>query len=76
MKIYSTYSVKILGRNRIFRETAAAYRSAVDFFIGISLKEWGSISRLKGLRRNNEVEKYTIKTRKRPEVPYDFSKDF
>ena len=76
MKIYSTYSVKILGRNRIFRETAAAYRSAVDFFIGISLKEWGSISRLKGLRRNNEVEKYTIKTKKRPEVPYDFSKDF
>ena len=69
MKIYSTYSVKIVGRNRIFRETAAAYRSAVDFFIDVSLKEWGSISRLKGLRRNNQVERYTIKTKKRPEVP-------
>ena len=76
MKIYSTYSVKIVGRNRIFRETAAAYRSAVDFFIDVSLKEWGSISRLKGLRRNNQVERYTIKTKKRPEVPYDFSKGF
>ena len=38
MKIYSTYKVKILGQNRIFRETAAAYRNAVDFFIGVSLK--------------------------------------
>ena len=68
MKIYSTYSVKIVGRNRIFRETAAAYRSAVDFFIDVSLKEWGSISRLKGLRRNNQVERYTIKTQV-PQLP-------
>lgn len=76
MKIYSSYSVKIMGQNRIFRQTAATYRDAVDFFIRVSLKEWKVLSRMKGLRRNNEVERLTIKTKKRPEVPYDFSKGF
>ena len=67
---------KILGQNCIFQETEAAYRSEIDFFIGVSLKEWESISRLKGLRRNNEVKKYTIKTKNWQEVLYDFSKGF
>lgn len=76
MEIFSTYSVKIKGQNRIFRDTAEIYRSAVDFFIGVCLTEWDHICPLKGLRRNNEVEALTVRTKKRPEVPYDFSKDF
>lgn len=76
MKIYSTYSVKIVGRNRIFRQTVAGYRDAVDFFIRVSLNEWETLSRLKGLRRNNGVERLTVKTKKRPEVAYDFSEGF
>lgn len=76
MDIFSTYSVKICHYNRIFLKTAELYRDAVDFFIGVCLAEWDHIGVLSGLKRNNAVEKLTVRTKKRPEVPYDFSKSF
>lgn len=43
MKIFSTYSVKIKHYNKIFKETVAIYRSAVDFLIDVCLNEWNPV---------------------------------
>jgi len=77
MKIYSKYSRKIQGYNHIFEPTVALYRAAVDFFIDVCLREWESI-RVQETRKqqNNQVERLTIRTNGRPEVPYDFGRDF
>ena len=77
MKIYSMYSRKIQGFNHIFEPTLDLYRAAVDFFIDVCLKEWEIITAQKtALDRNNQVERLTIRTKGRPEVPYDFGRDF
>ncbi|MCQ2501886.1 MAG: transposase [Lachnospiraceae bacterium] len=76
MKEYSSYGIKICHYNRIFEKTVEMYRSAVDFFITVCLEEWEFLQKLSGKERNNEVEKLTIRTKKRPEVRYDFSEDY
>lgn len=76
MRAFSTYSIKICHYNQIFQRTAEIYRDAVDYFIRVCLAEWDSLSPLTGMKRNNEVEKLTVRTKKRPEVRYDFSKRF
>ena len=77
MKIYSTYAVKIKGYNHIFNKTAELYRSAVDFFIGIILKEWGTFSSLThGNDSVRVVEEMSVTTKNRPVVSYDFGKKF
>lgn len=48
MRIYSTYSVKIKQYNRIFSETVAIYRDAVNFLMDVCLAEWNSISAIQG----------------------------
>ena len=56
MKISSTYSVKIKHYNRIFKDTVAIYRNAVDFFINVCVNEWDGISSLVGRNRLSYIE--------------------
>ena len=57
MQIYSTYSVKIKHYNHIFCDTVAIYRNAVDFLIGVCLREWNNIDPISGdLLRQQYVE--------------------
>jgi len=73
---YSSYRVKIKNYNQILRQTVELYRAAVEFFIRVADKEWDCLSSLDSNRKNNEMEQLTIVTKKRPEVPYDFGKEF
>jgi len=80
VKQMSLYSVRI-SRSPEIRKTLSAtagiYRKAVDFFIHVCMKEWGSISSCKGQTgKVNAVEAFTVKTSKRASVPYDFGKEF
>ncbi len=80
MKLMSTYAVKI-SRSADIRSTLSAtagiYRKAVDFFIGVCDREWDTISlRKMQTEKVNTIESFTVKTSKRPAVPYDFGKDF
>ena len=76
MDIYSTYSVKIKHYNRIFLQSVEQYRKAVDFFINVCMKEWEVLGTVSGVRSVNAIESLTVRTKKRPEVRYDFSKAF
>lgn len=75
-KSYSSYRVKICHYNTVFRKTTELYRSAVDFFIDVALREWDTLSGCRGKERNNRMEEFTIRTKGRPCVSYDFGKDF
>ena len=80
MKLMSTYAVKI-SRSADLRSTLSAtagiYRKAVDFFIEVCDREWDIISlRKMQTEKVNVIESFTVKTSKRPAVPYDFGKDF
>lgn len=77
MNIISMYSVKIKECNHIFKTTIQIYRSAVDFFIDVCLKEWNTISVISGLNNQQSyVERLCIPTAKRTNVPYDFNRIF
>ena len=56
--------------------TVALYRSAVDFFIDVMLRNWQQFDGLKQTEFVKLTEVLCIKTAKRPVVAYDFSADF
>ena len=70
MKISSTYSVKIKHYNRIFKDTVAIYRNAVDFFINVCVNEWDGISSLVGRQRLSFIETLTHRTATNNHVKY------
>ena len=73
MKNHVMYSQKIKHYNKIFHATMDAYRAAVDFFISVCLKEWGSMSAIPSSKeRMNLLEGMTHPTSARPFVPYCF----
>ena len=73
MKTGVMYSRKIRHYNGIFKATLEAYRAAVDFFIGVCLKEWDTISSVQSSkRRMNALEAMTHPTAARPKVRYCF----
>ena len=77
MDIFTTYSVRIDRFTRIFQDTVNWYRRSVDFFIRVILLEKEELFRLKTQKeRINAVEKITVITSCRPEVKYDFGKEF
>ena len=77
MDIISMYSVRIKEYRHIFKESLQIYRSAVDFFIDVCLKEWDFISVIKGSKKQQSfVESLTLPTDKRPEVSYNFNDRF
>ena len=44
MQVYTAYSVKIKHYNKIFKDTVAIYRHAVDYLIAVCLDNWDAIS--------------------------------
>ena len=77
MDIFTTYSVRIDCFTRIFQDTVNLYRRSVDFFIGVILLENEELFRLRTqTERVNAVERITVITSGRPEVKYDFGKEF
>ena len=77
MDIFTTYSVRIDRFTRIFQDTVNWYRRSVDFFIRVILLEKEELFRLRTQNeRVNAVEKLTVITSCRPEVKYDFGKEF
>lgn len=77
MNIMSTYSVKIKHCNKIFKNTVALYRQAVDFLINVCLEEWDILSSFSSSKEKyNYLEKVTHKSKLRPVVKYNFDELF
>lgn len=77
MRIHSCYKVRIRHNEGAFRDTAALYHDAVDFFICVILKEWESFSKCTNANRAvNVCEKLTNPTKSHPVVTYNFSEQF
>ena len=78
MNIFSAYSVKIKEYRHIFKESVKEYRSAVDFFINVCIKEWDSFKDIVSKQNiyTKLMETYTIPTSKRPSVQYNFNLKF
>ncbi len=78
MKIISTYPVKIIEYNHIFKDTVQIYRSAVDFFINVCMEEWDTFKEAAKLQSKyiRDMEELTIPTSKRNNVAYDFNVSF
>ena len=52
MKIHTSYSVRIQGYSAVLDRTVALYRSAVDFFIDVMLRNWQQLEHFpSGVRR-------------------------
>lgn len=76
MKIYSTYKVKIKNCNRIFKDTAAIYRKAVDYLLKVIDDNWDIISSENTVRRLSAVERLIHATEDNPNPKYDFDQKF
>lgn len=77
MEIITTYSVKIKHYNKIFKNTVALYRQAVDFLINVCLEEWDSIQLIENIKfKKLYVEKLIHKTKQNQKVKYDFDTFF
>ena len=77
MKLSMAYRVRAKGFNHIFDETVHLYRQAVSFFMNVCLTKWDLVSKGKFQKeRVNLVESLTVKTKRNPNVPYDFSAKF
>ena len=76
MQVMSTYSEQIKQHSSAFQVSVDIYRAAVDFFIGVTDARWAAVSEKTNLKeRQGVVEKLTIITKKRPEVPYPFDQE-
>ena len=77
MKIVSSYSVKIEHYNGIFTDTLKIYREAVDFFIGVCLAEWDTLSTISGnLAQQRYIEIHAHSTRNNSSTKYSFDYHF
>lgn len=77
MKVCSTYKVRLTKGNEVFSYTVELYRKVVDFFIDVMRSRPEVIGECStGPQAVNRIERLTIPTTKRPEVPYDFSSRF
>lgn len=76
MDIYTTYPVRISRYHKVFQDTVSWYRNAVDFFIRVILSEEDLFLLKNQTERVNAVERLTVTSAKRPEVKYNFGKDF
>ena len=79
MKIFSTYSVKIKSTEYkcVFKDTAAKYRKAVDFFIDVRMKERTLFDPVEStFEQLSIMERITVSTAAHPSPQYDFSAAF
>ena len=74
MEVISTYSEEIKNTDGAFKTSVEIYRAAVDFFIRVADREWDAVATASLLNeRQRIVERFTVSTKKRPSVPYDFA---
>jgi transposase len=74
LDINSSYKVRIKQNSRAFYDTAKLYNLAVDFYVQIFLKEWGSFAECKSSKDAvRTAESLSLPTKKRPVVKYNFS---
>ena len=71
MQVYTAYSVKIKHYNKIFKDTVAIYRHAVDYLIAVCLDNWKDIAALKGVNRLTYTETLIHATKCNPNPVYD-----
>lgn len=76
MKVYSTYSVKIKHYNKIFKETVAVYRSAVDYLINVVADEWDVIKDIEGSQARMRCVEILCHGTRSNLPKYDFDKKF
>ena len=76
MKIYTTYSVKIKGYNKIFSETVEVYRHAVDYLIKVCLENWDALSMCRGHKKLSYIENLVHRTKGNLYPKYDFDAKF
>ena len=59
-------------------DTLDLYRAAVDFFIALVLKRWDSVfvKEMPEQKQIKAMEQLCIRTKNRPDTPYDFSEKF
>lgn len=79
MNLNSTYKARIIMPNkRVLDDTVRLYRAAVEYFIDLVMASWGSlfVKEMPVQQLIKEMEKLCIRTKKRPETPYDFAKKF
>lgn len=76
MHIYTSYCAKIKHYNRIFHETVAIYRQAVDYLISVCLDNWDAVTALTGVYRQQYVESLVHGTKQHPYPVYDFDAKF
>ena len=78
MKITSTYSVRLRNFNLVFDDTVEVYRHAVDYFIELVMANWNT--HFANLSHANDcirvAEGLSVRTIKRPMMPYNFCHDF
>ncbi len=71
------YSVKIKEHSKVFAQTVALYRAAVDFFTNVIYREWEQfVSVMTSKQAVNLTENLTVSTASHPSVPYSFSTRF
>ena len=75
MKVTKSYNVKIINKNKIFKDTIQAYTNAVWFIVDVIDKEYSYISSLKGTFKNNYIEHLIHNTDKNI-AKYDFDSNF
>ena len=62
---------------KALQDTVCLYRKAVDFYIYVMLEQWEHFGKVLGQKSAvNLAENLTIVTRNRPQVQYNFGKDF
>lgn len=76
MKVYSTYSVKIKHYNKIFKETVAVYRSAVDYLINVVADEWDVVKDVEGSKARMRCVEILCHGTESNLPKYDFDKKF
>ena len=82
MQIFSSYKVRIAESNqkisRIFIDTLELYRRATDYFIERIREHWGStfVQEMPEYKQIKATEELCIRTKDRPDTPYDFSREF
>ena len=82
MQIFSSYKVRIAESNqkisRVFIDTLELYRRATDYFIERIREHWGStfVQEMPEYKQIKATEELCIRTKDRPDTPYDFSREF
>lgn len=77
MKIVKTAKLKIVHNSYDFSDTIFIYKNALKFYIEVCEKEYLNFKDFDfKLEKRDYIEQITHKTSKRPQVKYDFGKEF